>query len=113
VTLTDIRDINLERWKGINLSEIVLKKQIGNILSSRFIETLNGDMFYGNELFGDIPNRFIYKKNNKFYDFWMRVYSANRLPESLEKKMREILSRIYYNNKFPKTFTPELGKILS
>jgi hypothetical protein len=113
ITLTDIRDIDLKRWQGINLSEIVLKKQIGNILSSSFIETLKADMFYGNELFGDIPNRFIYKKNNKLYNFRMKIYSKNRLPISLEKKMKEILSGIYFKNRFPKTFTPELGKILS
>jgi hypothetical protein len=113
VTLTDLRDINLERWKLINQSEIVLKKQIGNILSSAFIETLKADMFYGNELFGDIPNLFVYKKNNKLYIFRIRAYSPTRLPVSLEKKMKEILAGIYYRNKFPKTFTPELGKILS
>jgi len=112
ITLTDIRDINLERWKRLNQSEIVLKKLTGNILSSSFIETLKGDMFYGNELFGDIPNRFIYKKKNKLYDIWLRVYPYNRLPISLEKQMKKILSGIYYKNRFPKTFTPELGKIL-
>ncbi|MEK7432917.1 MAG: hypothetical protein AABZ74_07285 [Cyanobacteriota bacterium] len=113
ITLTDLRDINLEKWKTINNSEIVLKKQIGDITTIEFIQTLSGDMFYGNELFGDIPNRFIYKKNNKYYDIWIKAYSPNKMPKIIETQMKNILYSIYYKNKFPEIFTPEIGKILA
>ncbi len=113
ITLTDLKDIDLSRWKLINESEVILRKKIGNILSTSFIEALSADMFYGNELFGDIPNRFIYKKNNKLYDIWIKAYSKNRLPILIEKQMKKILKKIYYKNKFPDIFTPEIGKILS
>lgn len=113
ITLTDLRDIDLTRWKKINNSEVVLKKQIGNITDPAFIQSLSGDMFYGNELFGDIANRFIYKNNNKYYDIWIRAYSENRMPKLIEKQMKKLLFNIYYLNKFPDVFTPEIGKILA
>ncbi|MFN8673177.1 MAG: hypothetical protein U0457_13995 [Candidatus Sericytochromatia bacterium] len=113
ITLTDLKDINLNRWNKINNSQIVLKKQIGDITNIAFIQSLSGDMFYGNELFGDIPNRFIYKNNDKYYDIWIRAYSPNNMPKIIEKQMRNILKGIYYKNKFPDVFTPEIGKILS
>lgn len=113
ITLTDLKDIDLNRWESINQSEIILKKKMGNILDPLFVETLRGDFFYGNELFGDIPNRFIYKKNNKYYDIWIRVYSKNKLPALIKKKVKEILRGIYYRNRFPEIFTPAIGKILS
>lgn len=113
ITLTDLRDIDLARWKKINNSEIVLKKQIGDITNPAFIQTLSADMFYGNELFGDVGNRFIYKNNDKYYDIWIKAYSKNRMPKLIEKQMKNILFKIYYLNKFPDIFTPEIGKILS
>lgn len=112
ITLTDLKDIDLNRWKDINNSKIILKKKIGDLLNYRFIKELSADMFYGNELFGDIPNRFIYKNNNKLYDIWVRAYSPNPLPQIVEEKVKIILSSIYYKNKFPEIFSPEIGKIL-
>lgn len=69
-------------------------------------------MFYGNELFGDIPNRFVYKNNNKLYDIWIRYYSKNILPPIIEKQVKNIMKKIYYKNEFPDIFTPEIGKLL-
>ena len=90
-----------------------LKKKIGNILESNFVDSLSGDMFYGNELFGDIPNRFIYKNKNRLYDIWIRTYSKNRLPKLIEKTVKNILQKIYYKNSFPEIFTPDIGKLLA
>lgn len=112
ITLTDLKDIDLSRWVKINNSKIILKKKIGDLLNHNFIKELSADMFYGNELFGDIPNRFVYKNNNKLYDIWVRAYSPNPLPKIIEEKVKIILSSIYYKNKFPKIFSPEIGKIL-
>lgn len=112
ITLTDLKDIDLNRWKKINYTKIILKKKIGDLLNHNFIKELSGDMFYGNELFGDIPNRFIYKNNDKLYDIWVRTYSPNPLPQIVEEKVKNILSSIYYKNKFPEIFSPEIGKIL-
>ncbi|MFN4152221.1 MAG: hypothetical protein ACK4IX_14865, partial [Candidatus Sericytochromatia bacterium] len=116
ITLTDLKDIDLSRWKLINDSSIVLKKQIGSLIDINFISELSGDMFYGNELFGDIPNRFVYKNNGKLYDIWIKAYSKTaieRLPELIEKEVKNILKSIYYKGVFPKIFTPEIGKLLS
>lgn len=112
ITLTDLKDIDLTRWKIINQSKIILKKKIGNILEKKFIEQLSADMFYGNELFGDIPNRFVYKNNGKLYDIWIRAFSPNQMPPLVEKEVRDILWSIYYKGVFPEVFTPEIGKIL-
>lgn len=112
ITLTDLKDIDLNRWNKINQTKILLKKKIGDLLDHKFIKELKADMFYGNELFGDIPNRFIYKNNDKLYDIWVRAYSPNPLPQIVEEKVKKILSSIYYKNKFPKIFSPEIGKIL-
>jgi hypothetical protein len=116
ITLTDLKDIDLSRWGLINDSSIVLKKQIGSLTDINFISELSGDMFYGNELFGDIPNRFVYKNNGKLYDIWIKAYSKTaieRLPELIEKEVKNILKSIYYKGVFPKIFTPEIGKLLS
>ena len=112
ITLTDLKDIDLSKWKIINQSKIILKKKIGNILKKSFIKELSGDMFYGNELFGDIPNRFVYKNNGKLYDIWVRAYSPNTMPPLVEKRVKEILTSIYYKEVFPDVFDPEIGKIL-
>lgn len=112
ITLTDLKDIDLNRWKLINQSKIILKKKIGNLLDKTFIKELSGDFFYGNELFGDIPNRFVYKNNDKLYDIWVRAFSPNVLPSLVEKEVKKILWSIYYKAEFPKIFSPEIGKIL-
>jgi len=112
ITLTDLKDFDLNRWKLLSDSGIELKKEIGNLLQSRFIEKLHGDLFYGNELFGDFPNRFVYKKKGHFYDIWLRVYTKDRLPKLIKPVVKTMLRSIYYRNKFPEIFTPSIGKIL-
>lgn len=116
ITLTDLKDIDLSKWKIINQSSIVLKKKIGSLTDTLFISELTGDMFYGNELFGDIPNRFVYKNNGKIYDIWIKAYSKTaieKLPDLIEKEVKNILKSIYYKGVFPEIFTPEIGKLLS
>jgi len=112
ITLTDIRDIDLEKWTFLN-SLVKIKKQIGDITNPDFVKTLNGDMFYGNELLEDIPNRFIFKADDKLFDIWIRAYSKNNLPPFIRKTLKKALFNIYYLGKLPPKFSPELGKIFS
>jgi hypothetical protein len=113
ITLSDLREINLQKWDKFLDYGIKIDYISGDLFDSSFVKKLKSDFFYANELLGDIPNRFVYKENNHLYDIRLCIYSKNRLPKLIEKEVKKIIRSIYYKKKFPEVFTPEIGKLFS
>ena len=112
ITLSDLRDIDLSRWPAFEENGISLGKQIGNITDIDFLETLKADMIYGNELFGDLPIRFVSKQKSRLYDIWLRAYTKDPLHHTISGFLKNLIKKVEKEADFPKGFTPELGKIL-
>ncbi|GIW21075.1 MAG: hypothetical protein KatS3mg068_0082 [Candidatus Sericytochromatia bacterium] len=113
ITLSDLKEVNIKRWENFSDYNIKINCISGNLLDENFIKSFKTDLFYANELLGDLPNRFVYKQNGHLYDIRLGIYSQNRLPKLIKKEVKKVIKSIYYKGIFPKIFTPEIGKLLS